>query len=134
MFTFGLVSSLFDFLTFGLLLLIIHATPEQFRSGWFIESLLTELLVAMVVRTRRPFYKSRPGRWLLISTVIVCLIAFAIPYLPFNHLLGFLPLPAGLMAMLLLITVLYVLSTEIVKQAFYRRLSGRQPLKVPSGG
>ncbi len=71
MIVFGLVSSVFDFLTFGVLLFLVKATPEVFRSGWFIESVLTELLVALVVRTRRPFYRSRPGRWLLISTALV---------------------------------------------------------------
>ncbi|MGE5251015.1 MAG: HAD-IC family P-type ATPase, partial [Bacteroidota bacterium] len=122
MIVFGLTSSVFDFLTFGVLLFVVRATPEEFRSGWFVESLLTALLVAiMVVRTRRPFYKSRPGRWLLISTVIVLAIALLIPYLPFNHLLGFVPLSRRVMGWILLITVLYVLTAETVKHAFYRR-------------
>jgi P-type Mg2+ transporter len=61
---FGLVSSVFDYVTFGVLLFVVHASPDEFRTGWFIESLLTELAVALVVRTRRSFYRSRPGRWL----------------------------------------------------------------------
>jgi Mg2+-importing ATPase len=121
MIVFGLVSSVFDFLTFGLLLWVLHSSPEQFRTGWFIESLLTELFVALVVRTRRPFYKSRPGHWLWISTLIVTLITLAIPYLPSDLLLGFVPLPPGVMALLLLIALLYVLATEIAKQVFYKR-------------
>jgi P-type Mg2+ transporter len=119
MIIFGLTSSVFDILTFGVLLLLLRATPEIFRTGWFIESLLTELLVAMVVRTRRPFYKSRPGRWLLISTVAVTAATIVLPYLPFNALLGFVPLPAPIMAWILGITLLYVLTTEAVKKAFY---------------
>src|SRR6266508_1518614 len=119
MIVFGLVSSVFDFLTFGLLLWILHSSPEQFRTGWFIESLLTELLVALIVRTRRPFYQSKPGQWLWISTLIVSLITFVIPYLPFSGLLGFVPLPAGVMFLLLVITVLYVITTEIAKRIFY---------------
>jgi len=121
MIIFGLVSSVFDFLTFGLLLWIVHATPEQFRTGWFIESLLTELLVALIVRTRRPFYQSKPGQWLWISTLVVTLITLAIPYLPGNNLLGFVPLPLSVMSLLLLITVLYVIATEMAKRIFYAR-------------
>jgi Mg2+-importing ATPase len=121
MIVFGLVSSLFDFLTFGLLLLILRATPDMFRTGWFVESLLTELLVAMVVRTRRPFYKSKPGRWLLISTAIVTALTLVVPYLPLHSLLGFVPLPIPVMGWLVAITILYVLTTEAVKQAFYAR-------------
>jgi Mg2+-importing ATPase len=119
MIVFGLASSAFDFLTFGVLLFLVKATPEVFRSGWFIESLLTELLVALVVRTRRPFYRSRPGRWLLISTAIVTVLTFALPYLPLKALLGFVPLNASVMAWLIGITVAYVLAAEAVKKAFY---------------
>ncbi|HEX9332062.1 MAG TPA: HAD-IC family P-type ATPase, partial [Anaerolineales bacterium] len=123
MIVFGLVSSMFDFLTFGLLLWILHSSPEQFRTGWFIESLLTELLVALIVRTRRPFYQSKPGHWLWISTLIVALVTFVIPYLPVNGLLGFVPLPAGVMFLLLGITILYVIATEIAKRIFYARVA-----------
>jgi P-type Mg2+ transporter len=124
MIVFGLVSSIFDFLTFGLLLFLIRATPEQFRSGWFIESLLTELFVMMVVRTRRPFTKSKPGRWLLISTAIVAALTLAIPYLPFSSVLGFVPLSRRVMVLLVVITALYVLATETVKHIFYARQTG----------
>ena len=66
MVTFGLLSSVFDLLTFAVLLGVFRATPETFRTGWFVESLLTELVIALVVRTRRPFFRSRPGRLLLV--------------------------------------------------------------------
>jgi Mg2+-importing ATPase len=120
---FGLVSSFFDFLTFGTLLFLFRATPEQFRSGWFVESLLTELLVAMVVRTRRPFYQSKPGRWLWISTLIVSLLTLAIPYLPLSPVLGFVSLSFPLFTLLIAITILYVIVTEIAKQIFYQRVT-----------
>jgi P-type Mg2+ transporter len=126
MIVFGLVSSVFDFLTFGVLLLLLKATPEQFHSGWFVESLLTELFVMLVVRTRRPFTKSKPGRWLLISTAIVAAIALVIPYLPFSSLLGFVPITGKVMILLVVITALYVLTTEAVKHAFYARIAGRR--------
>ncbi len=121
MIVFGLTSSVFDLLTFGVLLFIIKATPDLFRSGWFVESLLTELLVALVVRTRRPFYKSSPGRWLVISTALVVAATFVLPYLPLYPLLGFVPLPAPVVAWLVGITVLYVLAAEAVKRAFFAR-------------
>lgn len=118
---FGLVSSLFDFLTFGTLLYVFSTTEEEFRTGWFIESLLTELVIALVVRTRRVFFRSRPGTLLLSSTVIVIGITLVLPYLPINSLLGFVPLPAPLMLMLIGLTVLYVVVAEIAKNYFYGR-------------
>jgi len=122
---FGLVSSIFDFLTFGVLLFIFHASPEEFRTGWFIESLLTELVIALVVRTRRVFFHSRPGKLLLVSTVIVIALTLVLPYLPFNFLFGFIPLPAPLMFTMLGLTALYVLVTEFAKKYFYSRAKNR---------
>lgn len=121
MILFGLVSSVFDYLTFGTLLFVLRATPEQFRTGWFVESLMTELFVALVVRTRRPFFQSKPSRYLLISTLVIAGVTVVIPYLPFAGLLGFTPLPVPVMAGLLGITALYVIATEVAKKAFYAR-------------
>jgi Mg2+-importing ATPase len=121
MIIFGLVSSVFDYLTFGMLLFVVRASPEQFRTGWFIESLLTELVIALVVRTRGPFFRSRPGTLLWTATLIVGLMTLAIPYLPFGGFLGFTPLPAWLMLALLGITALYVFAAELAKRFFYAR-------------
>ena len=118
---FGCLSSLFDFLTFGLLLFVFAATPALFRTGWFVESLLTELVIALVVRTRRPFWRSRPGSVLLWSSLGVMALTFSIPYLPHASLLDFTPLPAGVMLALIGIAALYVGSTELLKASFYRR-------------
>ena len=82
MIDFGAISSAFDFLTFGVLLVVFHAAAPLFRTGWFVESLLTELLVALVVRTQRPFFRSRPGRLLLVVDGRGRRVACAIPYLP----------------------------------------------------
>lgn len=117
---FGFLSSAFDLLTFGGLIWLFRATPELFRTGWFVESLLTELVIALVVRTRRPFFRSRPGRVLLGSTLLLIPVAFAIPFLPFASVLGFVPLPAALLAMLVAITACYVLCAELTKSWFYR--------------
>ena len=116
---FGLVSSVFDFLTFGVLLYVFQASPEAFRTGWFVESLLTELVIALVVRTRRLFWRSRPGRWLLASTVIVVVATIALPYTPFDSVFGFVPLPAPLMLALVGLTALYVVAAELAKKFFY---------------
>lgn len=120
---FGMVSSIFDFLTFGILLFLFRASPEEFRTGWFIESLITELVIALVVRTRHVFFRSRPGKLLLASTLIFIGIAVALPYLPFIAVFGFVPLPAPLMLAMLGLTAFYVLATEVTKKIFYSRVA-----------
>jgi Mg2+-importing ATPase len=119
---FGLVSSIFDFLAFGTLLFLFRASPQEFRTGWFIESLITELVIALVVRTRHLFFRSRPGTLLLASTLIFMGIALGLPYLPFISVFGFVPLPAPLMLTMLGLTTLYVLATELTKKYFYSRV------------
>jgi Mg2+-importing ATPase len=120
MVAFGVLSSLVDFLTFGALLWMFRATPTVFRTSWFVESLLTELVVALVMRTRRPFFRSRPGTVLATSTAILIPIAFAIPYLPFAAVFGFAPISGPLVVTIAGITLLYVAATELLKQRFYR--------------
>ncbi len=117
---FGILSSLFDLLTFALLVQAFRASTESFRTAWFVESLLTELVIALVVRTRRAFFRSRPGRLLLYSTIALIATTFAIPYLPFVRVLGFVPLPASIVVALALITVAYVAAAEMTKSWFYR--------------
>lgn len=119
MLRFGVMSSLFDLLTFAVLLLPFHATPETFRTGWFIESLLTEVVVALVVRTQRPALKSRPGRLLWWSSVAVAVLAFAIPFLPGTALLGFVPVPFTMLLALALITAGYVVVAEALKRRLF---------------
>ena len=122
MVVFGLISSVFDFITFGVLLLVLRASENQFRTGWFIESLFTELFILLVVRTRRSLFKSKPGRWLWVSTLLVGLAALILPYLPgVGPAFGFVPLPPLMMTLLLAITGLYVVANEIAKRIFYRK-------------
>jgi Mg2+-importing ATPase len=120
---FGVLSSLFDFLTFGVLLFLFRTGPEQFRSGWFVESLLTELVIALVVRTRRPLFQSRPGTALLVSTLVLIPVTLVVPYLPYASSLGFAPIPATLLGVLAAITILYVAGAELMKTWFYRSAS-----------
>ena len=117
---FGLLSSLFDFLTFGALLWVFHASAQEFRTGWFIESLLTELVIALVVRTRRLSFKSRPGSLLLGSTIVLIVLTPLIPYLPFASLLEFVPIPGSLLTVLVAITAAYAIAAEAMKHWFYR--------------
>lgn len=120
MIEFGILSSLFDLLTFAMLLFVFRTGAESFRTAWFVESLLTELVIALVVRTRRPFLRSRPGKVLLYSTIVLIVGTFAIPYLPFVHVLGFVPLPPVIAVAVAIITVAYVIAAELTKSWFYR--------------
>lgn len=122
MLEFGVLSSAFDLLTFGVLLWGFRASPALFRTGWFLESLLTELVVALVVRTRRPCYGSRPGTLLVTLTLVVIVSAFLLPSLPFAGFFGFVSLPGTLLATVAAITLAYVLATELLKWWFYRPL------------
>jgi Mg2+-importing ATPase len=122
MVTFGLVSSVFDYATFGVLLLVLRAKESTFQTGWFLESVLTELLILLVIRTRRPFYKSMPGRALLVGVLVVAAITVYLPYSPLGQVLGLVRLPPLPVLVLLGITVLYVLGSELTKRVFYARV------------
>jgi Mg2+-importing ATPase len=121
MMVFGLLSSLFDFLTFGALLFLLHASIDQFRTGWFMESVVSASLVVLVVRTRRPFFRSIPGIYLLGTSIAVCLAAFLIPYTPLALLFGFAPLPHYYALIVIIIVSAYILLAEQLKSIFYRR-------------
>ena len=131
MLLFGPLSSVFDLLTFGTLWWLTDAVPSLFRSGWFVESLLTELLVLLVVRTHRPFHRSRPGRLLLGLTLVLVPVTLALPYLPIATALGFAPLPARVLGAMVLITLAYVSAAELLKRRFFARLERRAPDAEP---
>jgi Mg2+-importing ATPase len=116
---FGLISSLFDYLTFGVLLLIQHAGQDLFRSGWFVLSIITELLILLVMRTQKPFFRSMPSRPLLTSTLVVIVVTLVLPYSPLNSLLGLTPIPFTTMLILLAIAALYMTVSELAKKWFY---------------
>ncbi|MDQ2647906.1 MAG: HAD-IC family P-type ATPase, partial [Myxococcota bacterium] len=121
MLEFGALSSLFDCITFAVLLLAFNASIDTFRTGWFIESLLTELVIAIIIRTRRPFFRSRPGRLLSVATLVLIPLTLALPFLPHARLLGFVPLQAPILAALVAITMVYVATAELTKAWFYRQ-------------
>jgi len=109
----------FDLVTFAILLGPFAAGALVFRSGWFVESLLTELMVALVVRTRGSVLRSRPGRVLLWTTLALLPLTLAIPYLPAAGVLGFVPIPMILLGVLVALAVAYVAAAEWLKRVYY---------------
>ncbi|MEH2189297.1 MAG: magnesium-translocating P-type ATPase [Nostoc sp.] len=119
MIVFGLLSSIFDYLTFGALLLLLHAQPEQFRTGWFLESVISASLVVLVVRTRQSIFNTKPGKYLLAATLATIGVTIIIPWTPLATLLGFQPLPLNFVLVLGAIVLFYVTAAENVKRVFY---------------
>ncbi len=120
---FGLLSSVFDYLTFGALLLLLHASRAEFRTAWFAESVISASLIVLVVRTRRPFFRSLPGHGLAIATVGVVAAVLLLPYTPLAPLMGFAPLPPAYVGAVGLIVVAYVIAAEAAKHVFYRKVN-----------
>jgi Mg2+-importing ATPase len=120
MLTFGPVSSIFDFATFGVLMLLMHAGAAEFRTGWFIESILSASGIVLVIRTRRPFLKSRPSKQLAATTVAIAVATITLPYTPLAALVHLVPLPLRFYPPLAAILALYVLTAEAAKKLFYR--------------
>jgi Mg2+-importing ATPase len=116
------VSSIYDLLTFFVLLRVFRATPEAFHTGWFVESLATQTLVIFVIRTGGSAFASRPSPELAMSTIAVVAIGVSLPFVPpAARILGFTPLPAGFFAFLVLATVTYLAIVEAVKRSIMRR-------------
>src|SRR5689334_14801456 len=121
MITFGVVSSFFDFLTFGALLFLLHANVDHFRTGWFVESVVSASLIVLIIRTRQPFFKSKPGTPLWVATALVVLGTMLLPYTGLDRLFGFAPMPSEFLLVLVGILFLYVFAAEFAKKLFYRR-------------
>jgi P-type Mg2+ transporter len=121
MIIFGLISSIFDYLTFGILLFLLRAQPAQFRTGWFIESVISAALIVLVIRTRQPFFKSRPGKALTLATLLVTMATLLLPYTPLGAIFGFKPLPFYFLPLMALIVGAYIFTAEVAKRIFYRR-------------
>ncbi len=123
MLTFGILSSVFDYLTFGVLLLILHANTYQFRTGWFIESVISASVTVLVIRTRKPFFRSKPGKYLLIATLLIVVVTILFPFTPLAGLLGFQQLPMTILLVIGMIVVVYMIAAEIAKRFFYKRVN-----------
>jgi len=122
MMTFGILSSVFDYLTFGVLLLVLHASTDLFRTGWFVESVISASLIVLVIRSRKPFFKSMPGRYLLVATLTIVAVTLVFPFTPLAGLFGFQPLPILFLFVLGAIVATYILAAEVTKKLFYRRV------------
>lgn len=116
MLTVGPVSSLFDFLTFAVLLHLFHAGEARFHTGWFVESLATQTLVLFVIRTGGNPFRSKPSRPLVVAVLAAVAIGVILPYSPLAAPLGFVPLPAGYLLFVIVTTAVYLLLVEAVKR------------------
>lgn len=116
MLTFGTASSIFDITSFLFLAYYFKVEENIFRTAWFLESLSTQILVVFIIRTKRlPFYKSKPGNKLMLSAFAMLFIGWLLPIMPFSGDIGFAPLPWQILIFIILITILYLATTEIVK-------------------
>ncbi len=122
MLVFGLLSSVFDYLTFGVLLFILKATPELFRTGWFVESVLSASAIVLVIRSRRPFFLSPPGPYLLGATLLTMAATLLFPYSPLAGIFNFQPLPWKFLVIVGAILAIYMTFAEVVKRLFYSRV------------
>ncbi len=121
MYVFGPLSSIFDFITFWILLSVLHAGPTEFRTGWFVESIATQTLIVYVIRTRRiPFLRSRPSLPMLFVPTGAAAIGIVLPYTPLSHVLGFTPLPLKFFLVLAVLIVIYMALVDLAKIPFYR--------------
>lgn len=116
----GPVSSLFDFLTFYLMLTVFHASEALFHTGWFIESIATQVLVIFIIRTRRNPFRSRPHPWLIACSLSVVIVAALLPFTPIGIHLGFVAPPALFFVMLAAMMFVYLLTVEAIKRWFFR--------------
>lgn len=123
MIVFGVISSLFDLMTFGVLLLLMKATEQQFQTGWFLESVVSATMVVLVVRTRRRLISSLPSRGLIAATALAILVTVCLPWTPAAGILGFVPLPLKYLLALAAIVAACVVTAEFAKQIFYRRMT-----------
>ncbi len=129
---FGPISSIFDFATFGIMIWVFNAGPALFRSGWFVESLATQSLIIFAIRTRRvPFFHSTPSTPLAVATFTCVAIGVALPFSPLADVLGFTALPAGFLAVLAAMIIVYFVLIELGKRRFYRVRPPGPPIAHP---
>jgi Mg2+-importing ATPase len=118
----GPISSVFDLLTFLIMLVVFEASVALFQTAWFVESLSTQTLVVLIIRTRKtPFYKSRPSRLLLFSSAGIACLAVIMPFTPMSTLFSFVALPPTFLMFLAGLIAAYLALVEIVKKWFYSR-------------
>jgi len=119
----GPMSSIFDFLTFYIMLHLFHAGEKLFHTGWFIESMATQVLVIFIIRTRRNPIKSHPNIWLTLSSLSVVFLAMVLPFTPLGSYFGFVSPPLSFYAILAGLVFFYLIEVEVIKQWFFRRFA-----------
>jgi Mg2+-importing ATPase len=117
----GPISSIFDFLTFFLMLRVFQAGPVLFHTGWFVESLCTQTLVVFIIRTAGNPLRSRPSTPLMITVLLIVAIGILLPYTPLAGPLGFTPLPGLYFLFLIAMTLTYLVLVELVKRPLMRQ-------------
>ena len=122
MIVFGILSSVFDYIAFGVLLLVLNSPRDLFRTGWFIESVLSASLIVLVIRSRKPFFKSFPGKFLLATTIVIVAATLIFPFTPLGKLFGFTQPSLLVLALMSSIVVLYIITGEVIKGIFYKRV------------
>jgi Mg2+-importing ATPase len=133
MVVFGPISSVFDYVTFGLLLLMLGNNEDSFHSGWFVESLFTQILVVLAIRTHlSPFWRSRPSKQLGTAMVAALAAAVIIPLSPLGSVIGFGALPWQFFVLLVVIAAAYLLLVEVTKRWFFRREARRAESIAPA--
>ena len=131
MILFGIISSVFDYITFALLLFTFKADERLFHTGWLLESIISAMVVMLIVRTARPVFASKPSNKLLIAISGVAVVLFVIVYSPISSYLGLIALPIKVLISLLGVSLLYALTAEILKKFFYKHnsFSRKQSIK-----
>ncbi len=121
MVVFGVHSSLFDLITFITLYFLLKVKESQFQTGWFIESVLSELLIVFIIRTHKNFFKSRPSKYLFVLSIIALILTIGLPYFPFANNIGLTPLPMLNIGIMLLIVAAYIITADLLKVWFFKK-------------
>ena len=121
MVVFGIHSSIFDLITFITLFYLLKVKESEFQTGWFIESVLSELCIVFIIRTHKNFYKSRPGKYLFFLSIIALVLTIGLPYFPFGSDIGLTPLPPLNLGIMLLIVIAYIVTADILKVWFFKK-------------
>jgi P-type Mg2+ transporter len=119
---FGLLSTIFDYVIFGMLFLVLHSAIDQFRTAWFMESVISASVIVLVIRTRKPLFKSKPRKHLLIATLSIVGATVILPFTPVAEVFGFTGLTPLYLLVVGVIVLLYSLAAEVVKKIFYKRV------------
>jgi Mg2+-importing ATPase len=122
MLVFGLLSTVFDYITFAALIFLLHANTDQFRTAWFTESIISAAIIVLVIRTRRPLFKRRPRKYLLLATLVIVGLTLILPITPLGKLFELKPLSLPYLAAVSLIVLSYVFAAEVAKKIFYIRV------------